>query len=100
VIQQVNASAARQQWRELLNKVFRRETRVIVEKSGIPVAALIPIPDLKRFQRFEQERAARFQVLVEIGAAFNDVPLPELTTEDPVRSRQHGTRRRSYEGNA
>lgn len=25
----------------LLNRVFRREARVIVEKSGIPVAAII-----------------------------------------------------------
>ena len=37
--QTLKASEARAQWSQLLNKVFRRQARVIVEKSGIPVAA-------------------------------------------------------------
>ena len=43
--QTIAASDARQHWSELLNKVFRKETRLIVEKSGVPVAALVSAED-------------------------------------------------------
>ena len=39
--QTLNSGEARQQWSQLLDKVFRREARVIVEKSGVPVAAIV-----------------------------------------------------------
>ncbi len=35
----LKASAARQPWSQILNCVFRRQARVVVEKSGIRVAA-------------------------------------------------------------
>ncbi len=79
--QTINASEARQHWSELLNKVFRKETRVIVEKSGIPVAAIISADDLERLSRYEQERAERFKILDEIGEAFKDVPPEEIERE-------------------
>lgn len=79
--QTVKASEARQQWSELLNKVFRKETRVIVEKSGIPVAAIVSAEDLERLNRFEQERRERFKALEETWAAFKDVPPEEIETE-------------------
>ena len=70
--QTINVTEARQKWSQLLNKVFRRETRVIVEKSGIPVAAIISAQDLERFNRLEAQRAERFKILDEIGEAFKD----------------------------
>src|SRR5262249_12745171 len=66
--QTIKASQARQEFSQLLNKVFRRETRVIVEKSGIPVAAIISAEDLEHFTRLEAERQARFKVIDEIHA--------------------------------
>lgn len=63
----MKASEARQQWSVLLNKVFRRETRVIVEKSGIPVAGIISAEDLERFNRMEAEREQRWTAFREIG---------------------------------
>lgn len=77
-IRTINASAARQQWSELLNKVFRRETRVVVEKSGIPVAAIIAADDLQRLMRLEAERAEDFKILEEIGTAFKEVAPEEM----------------------
>src|SRR6266852_947780 len=35
--QTMKASQARQEWSQILNRVFRKQTRVLVEKSGIPV---------------------------------------------------------------
>ncbi|MBI4491257.1 MAG: type II toxin-antitoxin system Phd/YefM family antitoxin [Chloroflexi bacterium] len=59
--QTMKASEVRQNFSQLLNKVFRRETCVIVEKSGIPVAAIISAQDLERLNRLEQEREERFR---------------------------------------
>ncbi|MBI2267832.1 MAG: type II toxin-antitoxin system Phd/YefM family antitoxin [Candidatus Blackburnbacteria bacterium] len=77
----MKASEARQQWSQLLNKVFRDQTRVIVEKSGIPVAAVISAEDLERLKRLEEQRAQHFKVLNRIGEAFKDVPEEEIDHE-------------------
>ena len=79
--QTINASTARQEWSKILNKVFREETRIVVEKSGIPVAAIISAEDLKRLDRLEKERSDRLQILDEIKAAFRDVPEAEIENE-------------------
>lgn len=73
-MQTVNATAARQQFSELVNRVFRREARVLIEKSGIPVAAIISADDLEKLGRLEAERERDFAVLDEVGRAFQDVP--------------------------
>jgi prevent-host-death family protein len=79
--QTINASTARQEWSKILNKVFREETRIVVEKSGIPVAAIISAEDLKRLDRLEKERSDRFRILDEVKAAFKDIPEPEIERE-------------------
>lgn len=81
MIQVMKASEVRQQWSQLLNKVFRDQTRVVVEKSGIPVAAVISAEDLKRFTQLEEQRKERFKALDKIREAFKDVPAEELERE-------------------
>ena len=61
--------------------MFREETRIVVEKSGIPVAAIISAKDLKRLDRLEKERSDRFRILDEVKAAFRDVPESEIENE-------------------
>ena len=65
----------------LVNHVYRREMRIVVEKSGIPVAAIISASDLERFNRLEQERAARFAAIDRAREAFHDVPADEIERE-------------------
>ncbi len=77
----INASQVRQQWSRLINKVFRGETRVVVEKSGIPVAAIISAEDLSRLNQLEDERRQRFAVLERTWRAFEDVPPEQLEAE-------------------
>ena len=62
----------------LVNEVYRKETRVLVEKAGIPVAALVSIEDLERLTRLGGEWAAGTRALQEFSAAFQDVPTAEL----------------------
>lgn len=81
VIQTVKASEARENFSQLINKVFRREARVIVEKSGIPVVAIVSAEDLRLLSELEAERDRRFELLDEIGEAFKDVPAEEIERE-------------------
>ena len=77
----MKASEVREQWSQLLNKVFRDQTRVVVEKSGIPVAAVISAEELKRFISLEEQREKRFKALDKIRVAFKAVPTDELEQE-------------------
>jgi prevent-host-death family protein len=77
----MKASEARQQFSHLINQVFRRETRVIVERSGIPVAAIISAEDLERFNRLEEQRTERFKALEESWTAFEGVSPEEIERE-------------------
>jgi prevent-host-death family protein len=77
----VKASVARQQFSKVLNEVFRGESRVLVEKSGIPVAAIISAEDFKRLARREAERERDFAILDELREAFKDVPGEEIARE-------------------
>jgi prevent-host-death family protein len=81
IIQTINASEARQQWSELLKKVFRKEARVLVEKSGIPVAAIVSTEDLQRLKQLDADREALFRALERIGEAFKDESPEEIERE-------------------
>lgn len=65
----------------LVNQVYRKQTRVLVEKSGIPVAAIISADDLARFAQLEREREERFVVIDRMREAFQEVPAEEIERE-------------------
>ena len=79
--QVMKASEVRAQWSQLLNKVFRSKTRVVVEKSGIPVAAVISAEDLQRFTQMEEQREKRFKALDKMRDAFKNVAPEEIDRE-------------------
>ncbi len=82
--QTIKATEARQQWGQLLNKVFRKETRVIVEKSGIPVAAIISAEDFQRLSNLEQE------LWMKHGKPLRMYLLRNLSEKWPRRLPQYG----------
>jgi prevent-host-death family protein len=69
----LKASEARQHFSELLNQVFKGETRVLVEKSGIPVAAIVSATDLNKLQQLESQQSERFKLLERLRAGFADL---------------------------
>ena len=79
--QTMKISEVRSQLNTLVNQVYRHETRVLVEKSGIPVAALVSIDDLDELNRAERERAGRFAIIDEMREAFKGVPQEEIERE-------------------
>lgn len=76
--QVMKASDVRQQWSQLLNQVFTDQTRIVVEKSGIPVAAVISAEELERLTKLDEQRKERFKVLDKIRKAFKDIPVEKL----------------------
>lgn len=79
--QVINISEAKEKWNEILNKVFRRDDRVVVEKKGVPIGAVISASDLERLNRLDAQRQDSFSILEEMGAAFKDVPAKEIDRE-------------------
>lgn len=70
--QTLKASDVRSNWSQLLNQVFRGKTEVIVEKSGIPVAAIVSAQDYQKLQQIKQARERDFVVIDRMRAAFRD----------------------------
>ncbi len=62
----------------LVNEVYRKETRVLVEKAGIPVAALVSTEDLKQLARLDAQRAKRRRVVDAMREPFRGVPPEEI----------------------
>jgi prevent-host-death family protein len=62
----------------LVNEIYRNETRILVEKSGIPVAAIVPIADARRLARLDElDREAR-EILEAMRAPFDDIAAEEI----------------------
>ena len=72
---------AKQQFSRVVNDVFRTHRRVLVEKGGIPVAAIVTTDDLERLRRYDAEWEADFAILDRIGEAFADASVEEIERE-------------------
>lgn len=75
----MNVTDARAQFSSLLNSVFRGEQRVIVEKNGIPIIALISADHLERLERYEElDSAERKRILAALREPFKDMTSEEI----------------------
>jgi prevent-host-death family protein len=70
--QVMTTSAASKVLPELVQKVSRRDVRVVVEQDGKPLAAIISAYDLARLAQLDARRAEEWQVFVEIHARNSD----------------------------
>lgn len=61
----MSVSEARQKFSETLDRVRQEDVRIVVEKSGIPVAAVVSVDDMRRLERLEKDRAERMRDLRE-----------------------------------
>jgi prevent-host-death family protein len=77
----MNLAEVRDQLTGLVNRVRRKEARVLVEESGVPVAAIVSPEDLRRLDQLDEEREADFAVVDELREAFKDVPAEEIERE-------------------
>lgn len=71
----VGAREARSKFSDLLGSVRFGNEEVIVERSGKPMAAMIP---METYERLVAERRARFEVLDRIRFRLPDTPPAEI----------------------
>jgi prevent-host-death family protein len=71
----IGARDLRQKISEILGKVGFGGDVAVVEKSGKPMAAIIPI---EMYQKLVAEREARFQIVDKIRNAQAERPLDEI----------------------
>lgn len=77
----VNFTEARSHLSELVNQVAREETRVVIEKHGVPVAVIVSPRDLRRLEVDVEREKRQIEVITRIGEAFADVSEEEIERE-------------------
>lgn len=79
--QTMKISEVETQLASLVNEVYRKEKRILVEKSGIPVAALVLADDLAWLEERDRRWDEGTRAMERISLAFADVPVEELEAE-------------------
>ncbi|HLM67576.1 MAG TPA: type II toxin-antitoxin system Phd/YefM family antitoxin [Longimicrobium sp.] len=74
----MGAREARQKFSELLGRVHYGGETVILESSGKPMAAVIP---LALYEKMMQEREARFSIIDRIRDSIPDYPEDEVDAD-------------------
>ena len=74
-------SETRKDFSETLNQVYRGEIRVLVEKNGIPVGAIVSPRELEQLERIDQERRLTLEAFAAARNAFAGIPEEEIERE-------------------
>jgi prevent-host-death family protein len=75
----ISAYDARRKFGQLLEETFYQKDHFVVERSGKPMAVIVPIDDYHKWQRLSKERV--FVLLEEVWARTQDVPEAELEAD-------------------
>ena len=88
--QTIPVSQARQKLGELINQVYKRQVRIVVEKSGIPVVALVALADFERWLHQEQaeEGVSQMPSSKEVTTMSKEEISSPLPTKDELAHRQ------------
>ena len=78
MVEHVSAREARTGFADLLGNVHYGGKVIIVERSGKPMVAVIPV---EMYQQVIAEREARFQVLDRIRSRSPDIPVEEVAQD-------------------
>jgi prevent-host-death family protein len=75
MVERMGAREARNKFADLVGSVHYGGQIVIVERSGKPMVAVIPV---EMYQQLVAEREARFQILDRVRSRLPDVPEEEV----------------------
>lgn len=88
----IGATEARNNLGRLLNRVHQREEHLVVEKLGIPVAAVISIVDYEHYQRLLVA-----EMLEDLGRKVGTEAKKQGLTEDQLLEELAETRREVFQ---
>jgi prevent-host-death family protein len=94
----MSVSEARKRFAETLNRVRETDARIVVEKSGIPVAAVVPLSVLRDADERELRRKDALESLRRAQTGFEGVTEEEAEREiakalDEIKQEQRLARR-------
>jgi prevent-host-death family protein len=95
VDQPMKVSEFRSHLNDAVTQVFQKDARILLEKSGIPVAAVVSMEDWKLLKNLDREREKDFEVIDQLREAFRGVSEEELWREGAkalaeVRAEKYG----------
>jgi prevent-host-death family protein len=79
--QTMKISDVKNQLSSLVNEVYRKEKRILIEKAGIPVAALVSADDLAQLTQLDRAWDENTRAMERFSAAFADVSPEEAEAE-------------------
>lgn len=74
----VKEADVRQHLGPLLDRISRKEIRVLIERDGSPVAGIVSIDDVQRLVEADRTREEQFGALSRSWEAFQDVSPDEV----------------------
>jgi prevent-host-death family protein len=86
----VSAMRARGNLGQILEEVYYRGDQYIIERSGKPMAAVVPV---EQYEQWQKEREAFFALVDQVRGRKRDVR-PEVIEEDVAAARRAARRRR------
>lgn len=86
----VSAMRARGNLGQILEEVYYRGDQYIIERSGKPMAAVVPV---EQYEQWQKEREAFFALVDQVRGRKRGVR-PEVIEEDVAAARRAARRRR------
>jgi len=80
-VETMSVSESRRQYSEILNRVYRDNDRVVIEKNGIPVAAIVPMTVADDADEKERRRTELLDAFHEAQKGFTGVSEEEAERE-------------------
>ncbi len=77
----MNESQSREQYSEILDRVQRDGEQVIIEKNGVPVAAIVPMSVVRDAESTARRRADLRAAFDATREEFRDIPPDEIERE-------------------
>lgn len=74
----LSVSEAEGRFGDLVRDVSQDDARVLVEKDGVPVAGIIPMVDMRRLARLDEQDREAYEILETIRSRFDDVSAEEI----------------------
>ncbi|MGI8484174.1 MAG: type II toxin-antitoxin system Phd/YefM family antitoxin [Thermomicrobiales bacterium] len=81
ITETMSVSESRKQYSEILNRVFKDDERVVIEKNGIPIAAIVPMSVVRDATFTEQRRAELRAAFRATREEFRGIPPEEIERE-------------------
>jgi len=89
MVKEVNAYDARKKLGELLSEVYYRGDQYIIERSGKPMAAVVPV---EQYEQWRKEREVFFALVDEVRERNRDVE-PEAIQRDVAAAKRAARKR-------